>query len=283
MYSIIPLSRFRPLLAAVVALTLPALLRAETAKDKTYTLGDKEAVSFTAPTTAIGAAHFEVTLPVSYLPTPVPTKATISLVNSKDYVWWTGTLVPGADRTWSVDMPPQGVESVLIADKAVITFDTKDGAVSPTFAIPYDRLVKQLGAVVPNMHGNPFFFTLTTPRDMPNVPALTASRDDAELYATEAERWDNELQSALYDFDTKLVKARSLWQDLTTAGRLPWSAATIAKLRTLYDNVEGQRAALHKARAAARDQAQTFVDAWNKQHASDPGFRPLLIAFYGES
>lgn len=284
MYSIIPLTRFRPLLVAVAALTLPALTHAEAAKGKSFTLGPKETVSFTTATTAKGAAHFEVTLPTSYLPTPTPAEANIKIVDSKDYVWWSGTLKAGANRTWSVDLPPAGVDAVLIAEKAVISFDTdKAASDAATLTIPYDRLVKQLGEVVPNMHGKPFFFTPSTPNDIATPPAATASRDDAELYATEAERWDNEMQSALYDFDTKLVKAHSLWSDLKTAGRLPWSAATVAKLGALYDNVENQREALHQARAKARADAQAFVDAWNKAHASEPGFRPLLIAFYGES
>lgn len=278
MQKIIPLSRFRSLLAAAIVLALVNFAQAQPAKEGRIPLGDTETVSFSPATTSGGAAHLTLTLPRNLLPTPAPTEATLTLANTGDYVWWSGTLKAGAGSAWSIELPPAGVEAILIADKVVIGF----GSGQTSFVLTRDRLLKPLGSVRPRMQGKPFFFSPPTPVEMPEAVAATATRAEAESYATNIGRWDSEMQTKLFGFDNELVRARSLWRDLNTAERLPWDKATNRQLQALYEEVKSERVVFQQLRAEARKRAMSVVAAWNDAHADEAGFRPLELKFYSE-
>ena len=278
MQTIIPLSRFRSLLAAAIALTLISVTPAQQAKEGRIPLGDDQTVSFSPATTAGGAAHLTLTLPRNLLPNPTPAEATLTLANTGDYTWWSGTLKAGAGSAWSVELPPEGVEAVLIADKAVISFSGGQ----PSFVLTRDRLVKQLGGVRPRMQGKPFFFSPPKPIELPAAITETATQAEAESYATNIGRWDSEMQTKLFGFDNELVRARSLWRDLSTAERLPWDKATITRLQALYEEVKSERAEFQQLRTEARNRAKAVLAAWNAAHADEAGHRPLELKFYSE-
>lgn len=278
MQTIIPLSRFRSLLAAAIALVLVSFAQAQPAKEGRIPLGEDQTVSFSPATTAGGAAHLTLTLPRNLLPAPAPAEATLTLANTGDYTWWSGTLKAGAGSAWSVDLPPEGVEAVIIADKAVISF----GGGQPSFVLTRDRLVKPLGRVRPRMQGKPFFFSPPNPVEMPAAIAATATQAEAESYATNISRWDSEMQTKLFGFDNELVRARSLWRDLDTAERLPWDKATNRQLQALYEEVQSKRAEFQQLRTEARNRAKAVIAAWNAAHAGTPGYRPLEVKFFSE-
>jgi len=278
MQTIIPLSRFRSLLAAAIALTLVSLTQAQSAKEGRIPLGDDQTVSFSPATTAGGAAHLTLTLPRNLLPSPAPAEATLTLANTGDYTWWSGTIKAGAGSAWSAELPPEGVEAILIADKVVIGF----GSGQNSFVLTRDRLLKPLGSVRPRMQGKPFFFSPPKPVEQPAAIAETATRAEAESYATNIGRWDSEMQTKLFGFDNELVRARSLWRDLATAERLPWDKATNRQLQALYEEVQSQRTDFQQLRTEARNRAKAVIAAWNDAHADEAGFRPLELKFYSE-
>jgi hypothetical protein len=220
-----------------------------------------------------------LTLPPNLLRSPTPAEATLTLANTGDYTWWSGTLKSGGGAAWSVELPPEGVEAILIADKAVISFGS--GA-QPSFVLTRDRLLKQLGDVRPRMQGKPFFFSPPKPVELPEAVDASASRAEAESYATNLGRWDSEMQTKLFGFDNELVRARSLWRDLATAERLPWDMNTISQLQALYEEVKSERVAFQQFRTEARNRAKAVIAAWNAAHADEAGHRPLELKFYSE-
>lgn len=272
-------SRLRALLGLSLALGLTALLRAEDAPPKATPLGENEKIAVSAPDGGDAALHLTVTLDRSHVPASAG-PATLAIVNSSDYVWWSGPL-QASGTTYSVDLPPKAASSILICDRAEVRFaaDAKGPPVAAV-KISHDRLTGELAGVTPQMHGKPMFFTPPDPGKPPAPPAVAVKRSDAESYISAAEKWDSELQASLYDFDNQLVHARSLWRDLDTAGKLPWKDARKAQLADLYGHVESHRTELNQLRDQNQAQARDFARKWNAQHAGDAGERTVEANFY---
>lgn len=247
-------------------------------------LSSSESVAFSAAVNPDNAAHLTITVDASHLPSPVPDKVTLDFVSANGFVWWSGPVESAANGdsvSYSTDLPPSGVAAVLVAPAIKLTFPaTSAGGKATEITIPRDRLREQLAHVTPDMHGQPFFFSPPAPEAAPAAPAADAPREVVSSYIEKIERWDNDFQSSIFGFDNQLSHSKTLWEDLHTAGRLPWSESVIAQYTQLYNQVDGARETLLQTQSSARAAAKAFVSQWNQAHPAQNGLLPLHVSFF---
>lgn len=255
---------------------------AEAPRNIRFVLSEEETITFTPAVDPAMALRLDLELMASHLPATVPAAAELTIADGAQHVLWSGPLaVPNpAARPLRVagDLPDRAVEAFLICERVIVSFAT------PTephhLAFPRDRVLKPLGAVVPDMKGKPFFYNLPGDVPPPELPKANAPRPIVDSYVIAILNWDREVQADLDDAKNVLARARSLWRDLRTADRLPWPKPALKEFDALYERHLAQNEDMRQARTAIRIKAKAYVQQWN---AANGGTRPIVLEFYREA
>lgn len=267
---------------ALALLTAAAATAAEAPRNIRFVLSENETLAFAPAADPAMALRFGLELAASHLPASVPATVEVTIADGANHVLWSGPLaVPNpAARPLRVegDLPDRAVEAFLICERVIVSFAT------PTephnLAFPRDRVLKPLGAVVPDMRGKPFFYNLPGDVPPPEPPAPNAPRPIVDSYVIAILNWDREVQADLDDAKNVLARARSLWRDLRTADRLPWPKPALKEFDALYERHFAQNEDMRQARTAIRAKAKAYVQQWN---AANGGTRPIVLEFYREA
>lgn len=246
---------------------------------KTSPLQQGETCEFSAPTDQNAAATVTLNLAASRFSGEVPATGEFAIF-SEAYLWWSGPLKVehSGDRVVATgQVAARGMDMLLVADHAVASFPGGPNNVAAV-TLSRDDFIKTLGHVLPP-EGHAVFFNPAEIRPPPETPKPDASRADVEEYIASVRRWDADVQATLNGLNNDLVRARILWTDLHTAGRLPWTPEQIAELTKRYDNTDDLNAQITRQRDDARQQAQSFVESWNSAHPPGPNGTALELHF----
>lgn len=242
-------------------------------------LREGESCTFTAPQDQNAAATVTLQLAADRFSGELPADGEFA-VFSNDYLWWSGPLKvtrAGDQVTATGQVAPRGFDMLLVADHAIASFPAGPNHVAGV-NLTRDQFIKTVGDVPPPS-GHAVFFNPPEPPPPPATPDSNASRADVQDYVAAIRRWDGDMQATLHGLDNTLLRARSLWTDLRTAGRLPWKPDQIEQLTQRYTNADDTRARLTARRDEVRQQAQTFVQSWNSAHPADQNNAAIELRF----
>lgn len=202
-------------------------------------------------------------------------QGTLAITNDDGFVWWTSPLKSSGGNTWTAPLNRESVEALLVGTKVQATFPKAAGEDDIVITVPTEKARDVLKTAAPIMAGVMPFFKEPAAPDKPDLPSADAGERAVSEFASEAISWDRRMTAYRYDYAAAVSRARALWMDLVTAGRVPW--VDVKKPAGNFADVEAKKADIEKAREAFRKQAATFVQNWNNAHSQ--GGNPVQLKF----
>jgi len=202
-------------------------------------------------------------------------EATLTITNDDGFVWWTSPLKSSGGDTWTAPLNRAAIEALLVGTKVQATFPKAAGEDDVVIAIPTEKARDILKTAGPIMAGAMPFFKEPAAPGKPQMPSADAGEKAVSEFASEAISWDRRMTAYRYDYAAAISRARSLWMDLVTAGRVPW--INERKPTDNFADVEAKKNDIEKEREAFRRQATAFVQNWNDAHRQ--GGNPVQLKF----
>lgn len=210
---------------------------------------------------------------------PVIESPVLTIANDDNFAWCKATLSAAGEGVWTAPLDRKAVEALLVGTKVVVTFPKAAKGEDVILTTPVTEVRPLLVDAGPIMAGAlPFYSPPAAPR-RPDLPVLDAGEKAMEVFVSAAVSWDRRMRAYRYEYAASVSKARALWVDLVTAGRVPWIKETM--IADAYASLEARKAEIEQERDAFRHQASDLVQAWNKSHTT--GSQPAVTLTFDQT